>query len=139
MPTNNEFAVRVEDRPGALGKICRALADRGVNIVAFQAAPPSDNKSLVRLVVDNPTSAKTILDGERLTYTEAQVAQVRLANRPGELARAAARLGDTKININYAYCGLEPNTNAPVLIFGVTDAGRASTILDEVAASSARA
>jgi hypothetical protein len=139
MPTNNEFSVRIEDRPGTLGKVCRALADRGVNIVAFQASPPSDGKSLVRLVVDNPTTAKSILQSERLTYTEAQIAQVKLANRPGELARAAARLGDTKVNINYAYCGLEPNTNAPVLIFGVADAGRASTILDEAAAGSAKA
>lgn len=132
MPTNKEFAIRMEDRPGSLGKLCRALADRGVNILAFQSIP-SEGKSLVHIVVDNPTSAKTALDTERLTYTENEIAQVRLPHRPGELGRAASRLGEANININHAYCGLEPGTNTPLLILGVSDVGRAVTILDQAA------
>ncbi len=138
MPTTKEFSVRMEDQPGTLGTICRALADRGVNILAFQSIP-SEGKSLVRLVVDNPTAAKSVLDTQKLTYTEAQVAQVKLPHRPGELARAASKLGEASVNINYGYCGIEPGTNAPLLIFGVADAGRAAKILDEAAAAAARA
>ena len=37
MPTAKEFTIRLEDRPGTLGKVSRALADRGVNILAFQS------------------------------------------------------------------------------------------------------
>ncbi|PYU17321.1 MAG: amino acid-binding protein [Acidobacteria bacterium] len=134
MPKSKEFAIRMEDRPGTLGKVCRALADRGVSILAFQSLP-SGGESLVRLVVDNPTTAKTVLDTQRLNYTEAEVVQVKLAHRPGELARAASRLGDANININYAYCGVEAGTNAPLLIFGVAEVGRALTILEQVAAA----
>ena len=36
-----------------------------------------------------------------------------------EKARAASRLGDAGININYGYCGTEAVTNASILIFGV--------------------
>ena len=138
MPINKEFAIHMEDRPGTLGKVCRALADRGVNVVAFQSLP-SEGKSLVRVVVDNPTSAKTVLDTERLTYTANEIAQVRLPNRSGELARAASRLGEANININYAYCGLEPGTNTPLVIFGVADTGRAAKILDQTATGAAGA
>jgi hypothetical protein len=134
MPTAKEFAIRIEDRPGTLGKVSRALADRGVNILAFQSFP-TEGKALTRIVVDNPTAAKKVLDSERLTYTEAEVAQVKLPHRPGELARAASRLGEAKININYGYCGAEPNTNVPLLIFGVAEVGRAVTILEETAAT----
>ncbi|PYU32495.1 MAG: amino acid-binding protein [Acidobacteria bacterium] len=134
MPKSKEFAIRMEDRPGTLGKVCRALADRGVSILAFQSLP-TGGESLVRLVVDNPTTAKTVLDTQRLNYTEAEVVQVKLAHRPGELARAASRLGDANININYAYCGVEAGTNAPLLIFGVAEVGRALTILEQVAAA----
>ncbi len=134
MPTTKEFAIRMEDRPGTLGKLCRALADRGVNILAFQSIP-FEGKSLVRLVVDNPTTAKTVIDSEQLTCTEAEVAQVKLAHRPGELARAASRLGEANININYAYVGIEPGTNAPLLIFGVADVARAVAILEQAAAA----
>ncbi len=134
MPTTKEFAVLMEDRPGTLGKICRALADRSVNILGFQSFPIG-GKSVTRFVVDNPTAAKTVLDAERLTYTEEEVAQVKLPHRPGELARAASRLGEANININYTYCGLEPGTNAPLVIFGVAEAARAATILDQAAAA----
>jgi hypothetical protein len=37
MPTSKEFAVLMEDWPGTLGKVCRALAGRGVNIFALQS------------------------------------------------------------------------------------------------------
>jgi len=134
MPKSKEFAIRMEDRPGTLGKVCRALADRGVSILAFQSLP-TGGESLVRLVVDNPTTAKTVLDTQRLNYTEAEVVQVKLAHRPGELARAASRLGDANININYGYCGVEAGTNAPLLILGVAEVGRALTILEQVAAA----
>jgi len=109
-----------------------------VNILAFQSFP-SEGKSLVRLVLDNPTTAKNVLDTARLSYTEAEVAQVKLPHRPGELARAASRLGDANININYAYGGVEAGTNAPFLIFGVAEVGRAVTILDQTAAAAAGA
>lgn len=138
MPAVKEFTVLVEDRPGQIGKVCRALADHGVNILAFQAFP-SEGKSLVRLVVDNPTLAKTALDTEHVSYTETEVAQVKLPHRPGELAQVASRLGEANININYAYCGIDPGTNAPLLIFGVAEVGQAVTLLDQAAAAAAGA
>src|SRR2546427_11789726 len=128
MPTSKEFVIRLEDQPGTLGKVCRVLAERGVNILAFQSFP-SEGKSLVRLVLDNPTTAKNVLDTARLSYTEAEVAQAKLPHRPGELARAASRLGDANININYAYCGGEARTNVPLVFFGVAEVGGAGAVL----------
>jgi hypothetical protein len=134
MATSTEFVIRMEDRPGTLGKLARRLADRGVNILAVQSFP-SEGKSQVRLVVDNASTAKTVLDNERVSYTEEKVAQVTLPHRPGELARAASQLGDANININHVYGGLEPRTNQPLLIFGVADVDQASTILEKVAST----
>ena len=74
MPKTREFSVRMGDEPGTLGKICRALADGKVNILAFQSIP-WEKKSLVRFVVDNPTTAKSVLDTQKLKYTEAEVVQ----------------------------------------------------------------
>ncbi len=136
MPASKELTIRLEDRPGTLGNACRALADRKVNILAFQSIP-GEGTSLVRLVVDNPTTAKTVLDKQGLSYTETEVAQVKLAHRPGELARAASRLGDANININYAYCGIDASTHAPLLIVGVKEVGKAVTILDQLTAAAA--
>jgi len=134
MPTARELTIRLGDRPGTLGKVCRALADHKVNMIAFQSIPFEGN-SLVRFVVDHPEAAKGALDNEGVSYIEAEVAQVRLPHRPGELARAASRLGEADVNINYAYCGVDPSTNVPLVIFGVAEAGQAASILDRSAAA----
>lgn len=137
MVATKELTLHVEDRPGALGNICRLLADRGVNILAFQSFPSPDKKSVLRFVVDNPVAAKKAFDSEGLSCTETTVAQVRLANQPGTLAQAAAMLGQANININYGYCGVDGNKETPVLIFGVEDVGKAAKILAQASAAAA--
>jgi hypothetical protein len=136
MPVTKEFTVYLEDRAGTLGKVCRALAGRGVNILALHSFP-AGGKSVTRFIVDNPAAAASALDGERLTHTEADVVLLKLRNRPGEIARVASRLGEANININYAYCGLESGTDAPLVFFGVTEVGRAAQVLEQVAAAPA--
>jgi hypothetical protein len=115
----------------------RAFADRSINILATQSFSIG-GKSVTRFVFDDATKAKSALDSERLSYTEADVAQVKLPHRPGELARAAQRLGEADININYFYVGIEPNTNAPLLMFGVADASKAAPLLEQAAAAAGR-
>jgi hypothetical protein len=131
MPTAKEINIRLADRPGTLGKVCRALADRGVNILAFQSTP-LQGESLVRIVPNDPGIAKQVLDSERLNYTETGVALVKLRNRPGELATAARKLGEANININYAYCGIDPDTNSPLLVFGVAEIAQAAKVLEQI-------
>jgi len=128
----------MQDRPGTLGKICRALADRGVNILAFQSFSAGAGESQVRLVADNPTITRSVLESQGLAITEADVVQVKLPHRPGEIARVASRLGEANVNINYAYCGLEPDTNIPIVFFGVAEVSKAAPILDQAAAAAAK-
>jgi hypothetical protein len=137
MPVTKEFTLLMEDRPSALGKVCQALADREVNILALQSFPIG-GKSVTRFIVDNPTTAKAVLDSEQLTYVEAEIVQTKLPHRPGEIARVASRLGAANVNINYAYCGLEPGTNTPLVFFGVTEVSKAVPILEQVAAAAAK-
>jgi hypothetical protein len=137
MPIAKEFTIRQEDKPGTLGKLCHALAEQNVNILAFQSFPSEKGKSSIHLILNNHTAAKAVLDEQRVDYTESEVAHVKLANRPGELGRAASRLGDAGININYGYCGIEAETNAPIFIFGVADAGKASKVLELAATAGA--
>ena len=137
MPVTKEFTVFLEDRAGTLGKVCRALADRNVNILALHSFPIG-GKSVTRFIVDNPTTTKAVMDSEKLTCTETDVVQVKLPHRPGEIARMASRLGEANININYAYCGLEPGTNIALVFFGVSEVGQAATILEQAAAAAAK-
>jgi hypothetical protein len=132
MPKVKEFTVTIEDKPGALGKCFLSLAERGVNILAFQSYV-EEGESLARLVVDDPAGANAVLGGLRMIFEETEVAVVRLAHRPGELGRAASRLGEKQINIDYSYCGLEPGSTQALVVFGVDHLTRAVNVLDALA------
>jgi len=136
MARAKEFTVTIEDKPGALGKCFLGLAERGVNILAFQSYV-EERESLVRFVADNPAAAKAMLGSLRMIFEETEVAIIRVANRPGELGRAAKRLGEKQINIDYSYCGMDPGSTLGLLVFGVDNLTKASIALDELAAESA--
>jgi hypothetical protein len=133
MPKSKEFTVTIEDKPGALGRCLLALAERRVNVLAFQSYV-EDRESLARLVVDDPPAALAVLASLHMIFEQTDVAVVRLTHRPGELGRAAALLGKHNISIDYSYWGLEPGSTRPLVVFGVDHLTKAAKLLDEIAA-----
>jgi hypothetical protein len=133
MAKAKEFTVTIADKPGALGKCFLALAERGVNILAFQSYV-EEGESLARFLTDDTATANKVLGGLRMIFEETDVAVARLPHRPGELGRAAARLGEAHINIDYSYCGFDSGSTLILLVFGVDKLSKASALLDELAA-----
>lgn len=136
MARAKEFTVTIEDKPGALGMCFAALAERGVNVLAFQSYV-EERESLTRFLVNDPATAEAVLVGRRMIFEETDVAVVRLANRPGELGRAASRLGENQINIDYSYSGLEPGSTLALVVFGVDNLTKAASLLDDLASEAA--
>jgi hypothetical protein len=135
MAKANEFRVTIEDRPGALGKCFAALAQRGVNILAFQSYV-EERESLVRFISDDSATAQAVLGNLRMNFEQTEVAVVKVAHRPGELGRATSRLGENGINIDYSYCGQEPGSAQVLLVFGVDNLTKAAGLLDQLAMNS---
>ena len=133
MAKMKEFRVVIEDKPGALGRCCRALAERGVNVLAFQSYV-EEGESLARFLVNDAAAALAALGGAHMIFEEVDVAVVRMTHRPGELARAAAALGEHHINIDHSYSGLDPESNLPLAVFGVDAVSKASSLLDQLSA-----
>src|SRR5271169_6775773 len=136
MARAKEFRVTIEDKPGALGKCFLALAERGVNVLAFQSYV-EERESLVRIVVDDPAGAKAVLGGLRMIFEETEVAVIREPHRPGALGRAGARLGEGKINIDYSYCGFGPGSTLALVVFGVDNLTKGAELLHDLAAKDA--
>ena len=136
MAKAKEFTITIEDKPGALGRCFLALGERGVNILAFQSYV-EEGESLARILVDDPAGAKAVLGGLRMIFEETEVAVIKLAHRPGELGRAASRLGEKQVNIDYSYSGLEPGSALALAVFGVDNLTKAAAALDELAAERA--
>lgn len=133
MPKVKEFTVTIADKPGALGTFFMALAERGVNVLAFQSYV-EEGESLARIVVDDPAASKKVLGELRMIFEETEAVTINLAHRPGELGRAAACLGEHKINVDYSYGGFEPGSSHALVVFGVDNISKAAKALDELAA-----
>jgi hypothetical protein len=133
MAKAKEFTVAIADKPGALGKCFLALAERGVNVLAFQSYV-EERESLVRFVPSDVAIAQTVLSEEHMIFEETDVALAKVSHVPGALGRAAARLGSAGINIDYSYCGFEPSSSVALLVFGVDNLTRAATLLDDLVA-----
>jgi hypothetical protein len=133
MPKAKEFTVKIEDKPGALGKCFVALAEHGVNVTAFESYV-EEGESVARFLADDMATAKRVLGSLQMIFEETDVAVVRLPHLPGEFGRAASRLGEKQINIDYSYSGLEPGSKLALLVFGVDNLTKAATILDQLAA-----
>ena len=136
MPKAKEFTVTIADKPGALGKCFLALAERGVNILAFQSYV-EERESLVRFVADDMASAKAVLGSLRMIFEETDVVVVRLSHRPGELGRAAARWAKSRSTSTTATADWNPGSTLALLVFGVDSLTTAATLLDELAAENA--
>ena len=131
MAKSKELTITILDKPGALGKCFLALAERGVNILAFQSFV-EERESLARCVVDDLATAKEVLGKEHMIYEVTDVAVAKVAHKPGGLGRAAAKLGENGINIDYSYCGVEPGSSQVMLVFGVDNLNKAATVLGEL-------
>jgi hypothetical protein len=132
MAKSKELRVTIEDKPGALGKCFLALAGQGINVFAFQSYV-EEGESLTRFLVDDLATAKAVLGKLRMNFEVNDVAVVNLPNRPGQLGRAAARLGEKGVNIDYSYCGWEPGAAKATIVFGVDNLAKASAALDDLA------
>lgn len=115
-----QLSAWVEHRPGALGQLGDALAEKGVNIRAFMATA-LDGRGFVRLVVDKPAAAKRVLQKHGWETTEDEVVEVTVPDTPGALGAVADRLGAAGINMDYAYMGTAGGARKVNLYVAVPD------------------
>jgi hypothetical protein len=121
MPKVKQLSAWVEHRPGALGQLGDALAEKKINIRAFMATTV-DHRGFVRLVVDKPAAAKRVFQKHGWETTEDDVLEVTLPDTPGALGAVADRLGEAGINVDYAYVGTAGSARKVNLYVSVVDA-----------------
>jgi hypothetical protein len=124
MPRAKELKVRVENRPGMLGEVASALGEKKVNLRAAHAWAEGD-VGYVRLVAEQVGAAKKALAARGWPADEREVLEVVLADKPGALGEAAAKLGAAGVNVEYMYVGSAGAARKVSAFFGVPDVAAA--------------
>jgi hypothetical protein len=119
LPLDNEI--------GTLARLCRDLADGGVNLLALSAPETGRDRGTIRLLVPNGDLATHFLKKAGYDFTVDEVLFIELKNRPGALAKAVEKLARARISIRYAYAtaSSRTRTTAAVVAVGESDLPRA--------------
>jgi hypothetical protein len=115
MPRTTQLTFSLVSRPGTLAALTRALADARVNVTALSAEEAS-GRGKIRLLVNDPSRAKRALRKANYRVREEPAYVLRLRNKPGALARVAARLAKARINIRSVYATTAGGGSARVVL-----------------------
>lgn len=119
MPRAKELKIRVADRPGMLGEVTTALAEKGVNLRGVNAWVEGD-EGILRMVVDKHAAGKRALAAKGWQPEEQEILELELPDKPGMLADAATALGEAGVNITHVFVGTAGARKATVFL-GVSD------------------
>ncbi|HEU5083559.1 MAG TPA: ACT domain-containing protein [Acidimicrobiales bacterium] len=111
-----DLTIEVENEPGALARVARAISDAGVNIAAATFAKPGDMAEL-HILVPHAEAARHALGISNLAVTrEREVVVVEAKDRPGELADLARKVAEAGINLDLVYVATRTR-----VVFGAED------------------
>lgn len=123
-----QIAVWGQNRPGNLAKITGAVAGAGVNITGFFASD-GKGRSAVRLLVSNAARARAALRKAGFRVTQEPAVVLQLTDKPGQLARAAAKLARARVNVGYGYGTIAKGAKRASIVLGVKSASAARRAL----------
>ena len=96
------LSVFLENTPGKLEKITKILAENKINLRAMSLASSGDF-GVMKLLVDDPEKAFTVLKQNKITATKRQIIAVVVENVPGSFSSLLTNLSSNDINIEDCY------------------------------------
>ncbi len=129
MAISKQLTVYLENKPGQLAKLCKAIATDKINILAISVVDTADTGA-VRLVVDNVVKASKSLKKLNLLVHIREVLIATCHNKLGVLEKIASKLAKAGINIDYAYGSTNKNSKEAMCVFSVSDPKKADKILN---------
>jgi hypothetical protein len=113
-----QVSVFLENKVGHLRMVTEELKKANLNIRAISLAD-SENFGVLRMVVEDPDKACSILRDANHAVKETEVIAVEVPDRPGGLSDVLKTLESSKVNIEYMYAVLERKSEKAVIILRV--------------------
>ena len=107
-PMIEQLSVFLENKPGRLAEMARVLGDAGINMRAFMVADTASSASCASSATGRRRRAGALEDaGFGVSVT--QVIAVEVPDRPAAWPTCSTRSATAGVNVEYAYCFVEPN------------------------------
>ena len=125
-----QISIQLDNVPGALTRLIDILDKEGISTKAISAAS-TDEVSTLRLVVNDPEKAVTVLKSFNFKYAIYPVIAVEVPCHPGGMNAVVKPLSDGNVNIHYIYTTTERLGKETILILGVDKIDEATAILKQ--------
>ena len=111
-----DLVIELDNEPGALARVAKAVSDAGVNIAAATCLGAGERAEL-HILVPHATAAKHALALSQLAVTrEREVAVVEVDDAPGVLADLAGKVAKAGVNLDLVYVATRNR-----VVFGAAD------------------
>ena len=124
-----QISAFVENKPGKVYELLKAVADAGINLRAVNIADTKDF-GVLRLIADDNDKAKKAL-GEDTIVVDTVVIAVEMVDKVGTLSSIIKVLSDAGINIEYLYSFTRPTKLGTFAVIRVDDVDSAEKALAE--------
>jgi hypothetical protein len=126
MAKTKQFTISVDNQPGAVARIAKALGDAKVNILALLGTSQG-NAGTVELVAEDAKKAKKALDAARISYQETAAEQHELPNKAGALAEWLASLAKKGVNLSSIHATAAKGGKKAVVVYTLEATEKART------------
>jgi hypothetical protein len=125
-----QISIFLENKAGRLSHVTRVLGEAAINIRALSIADTSDF-GILRIIVNDPAKAYTILKEAGFTVSETEVVAVQVPDSPGGLATVLEQMTAEDLNIEYMYAFLGTSGSDALVIIKVEDTRKACKTFQE--------
>ncbi len=123
-----QISISIENSPGRLYEITRALGEAGINLRALNLVDSGDF-GMLRLLVSDLAKTRRVMMENHMPARVDDVVAVEIEDKPGRLSALLKLLMEAKINVMYMYAFIGMSSNNAVMIFRFSDNDRAIEIL----------
>jgi len=125
-----QVSVFVENKPGAMSEITTSLADACIDLKAFTVADKSEF-GVLRFLADEPQKALDLLKSNGWVASITPVVAVKMADKPGSLAKVLKLYADNDVQVEYLYAFVAQEEARAYVVLRVEDPEGAVKLFEE--------
>src|SRR5512139_1686530 len=123
-----QLSVFLENAPGRLYEVLKALGEEGINLRSLCISDTSDY-GVLRILVSDVAKARRVIMEKQVPARVDDVVAAEIEDTPGSLARALFPLKEGDVNVEYMYGLVGTSSGKAVVVFRFRDNDRAIGIL----------
>ncbi|NLL00796.1 MAG: amino acid-binding protein [Clostridiales bacterium] len=125
-----QLSIFIQNEIGSVAGVTSILKNNNINLRAI-ASFDTPEFAILRIVVDQPEKAKTLLINSGFAVTMSEAIAVELEDKPGVLHDLLQVIADAGFGVNYIYSIVFRNGEVPLIILNTDNLEKSKEVLIE--------